>query len=461
MIVKSILDTDLYKFTTSYAYMKLFPQARGTFEFFDRDLTEYPEDFVQKVYLELSNLGMLRLTNSELDYMTSNCRFVPQVYWEWLYSFRFNSGKVQVWLDDKKHLHITVTDYLYKVTLYEVPILAIISELRNRVLGNNCDMSEVIKKLEPKLRLSNVAGIKFSEFGTRRRFSYNVQDEVVSAIKEGSIYCTGTSNCYLAMKYEMPMMGTHPHEWFMFHGAMYGYKQANYMALENWVNVYDGDLGIALSDTYTSEVFMKNLSRKQAKLFDGVRCDSGDEFKFINSMIARYKELGVDPTTKTIVFSNALDFDPIQDLWKTEVYGLANYLQDHYKSKALEALRNDYKETCDNYKAMSCAIYNSCKLVPTDGLGISNSDLDQIGAKDYATVDDILSRFIPFENFRKSYDSAGQIMHPHDEMAESDCWSQLCARHGEDVVNKVWSRHLASEFKRKKAPIYISRELYE
>ena len=155
------------------------------------------------------------------------------------------------------------------------------------------------------------------------------------------------------------------------------------------------------------------------------------------------------------------DFDPIQDLWKTEVYGLANYLQDHYKSKALEALRNDYKETCDNYKAMSCAIYNSCKLVPTDGLGISNSDLDQIGAKDYATVDDILSRFIPFEDFRKSYDSAGQIMHPHDEMAESDCWSQLCAKHGEDVANKVWSRHLASEFKRKKAPIYIPRKEYE
>lgn len=143
---------------------------------------------------------MLRLTNSELDYMTSNCRFVPQVYWEWLYSFRFNSGKVQVWLDDKKHLHITVTDYLYKVTLYEVPILAIISELRNRVLGNNCDMSEVIKKLEPKLRLSNVAGIKFSEFGTRRRFSYNVQDEVVSAIKEGSIYCTGFKPANIVMK---------------------------------------------------------------------------------------------------------------------------------------------------------------------------------------------------------------------------------------------------------------------
>ena len=152
------------------------------------------------------------------------------------------------------------------------------------------------------------------------------------------------------------------------------------------------------------------------------------------------------------------DFDPIQDLWKTEVYGLANYLRNRYKSKALEALHNDYKETCDKYRAMSYAVYSSCKLIPTDGLGISNSDLEQIGAKSYDEVDDILSRYIPFKEYRQKH---GEPLHPHDEMAESDCWSQLCARHGEDVVNKVWSRHLASEFKRKKAPIYISRELYE
>ena len=152
------------------------------------------------------------------------------------------------------------------------------------------------------------------------------------------------------------------------------------------------------------------------------------------------------------------DFDPIQDLWKTEVYGLANYLRDRYKSKALEALHNDYKETCDKYRAMSYAVYSSCKLIPTDGLGISNSDLEQIGAKSYDEDDDILSRYIPFNEYRQKH---GELLHPHDEMAESDCWSQLCVRHGEDVVNKVWSRHLASEFKRKKAPIYISRELYE
>lgn len=152
------------------------------------------------------------------------------------------------------------------------------------------------------------------------------------------------------------------------------------------------------------------------------------------------------------------DFDPIQDLWKTEVYGLANYLRDRYKSKALEALHNDYKETCDKYRAMSYAVYSSCKLIPTDGLGISNSDLEQIGAKSYDEVDDILSRYIPFKEYRQKH---GEPLHPHDEMAESDCWSQLCVRHGEDVVNKVWSRHLASEFKRKKAPIYIPRKEYE
>ena len=156
----------------------------------------------------------------------------------------------------------------------------------------------------------------FSEFGTRRRFSYEVQDLVLDYLKKNARFCSGTSNCYLAMKYQMRMMGTHPHEWFMFHGAQFGYKHANYMALENWVNVYDGDLGTALSDTYTSDSFLSNFSRKQAKLFDGVRCDSGDEFEFIDRLVERYRELGIDPTTKTIIFSNALDFEKALRIFK-------------------------------------------------------------------------------------------------------------------------------------------------
>ena len=138
------------------------------------------------------------------------------------------------------------------------------------------------------------------------------------------------------------------------------------------------------------------------------------------------------------------DFDPIQDLWKTEVYGLANYLRDRYKSKALEALHNDYKETCDKYRAMSYALYSSCKLIPTDGLGISNSDLEQIGARTYYDVDRVLQTLICKAS-------------PENDKLQDSLEQEL----GREVVHKIIKRHTASEFKRKKAPIYISRELYE
>lgn len=308
MMIHTILDTDLYKFTTSYAYIKLFPYAMGTFSFKDRDETVYTEVFLSKLKAEVANLANVALTDKELEYMTRNCRFLPQVYWEWLSSFRFQPEKIDIYLDKEHHLNIEITDYLYKSTLYEVPLLAIVSEIKNQTQGNVANPEEIICKLSEKVVLSNEHQLSFSEFGTRRRFSFDVQDRVISYLKKSAHYCTGTSNCYFAMKYKMKMMGTHPHEWFMFHGAQFGYKHANYMALENWVNVYDGDLGIALSDTYTSDIFLANLSRKQAKLFDGVRCDSGNELEFIDKLTARYKELGIDSTTKTIVFSNALDF---------------------------------------------------------------------------------------------------------------------------------------------------------
>lgn len=307
-MIHTILDTDLYKFTTSYAYIKLFPYAIGTFSFKDRDETVYTEAFLSKLKVEVANLAKVTLADKELEYMTRNCRFLPPVYWEWLSSFRFQPEKIDIYLDEEHHLNIEITDYLYKSTLYEVPLLAIVSEIKNQTQGNVANPEEIICKLSEKVVLSNEHQLSFSEFGTRRRFSFDVQDRVISYLKKSAHYCTGTSNCYFAMKYEMKMMGTHPHEWFMFHGAQFGYKHANYMALENWVNVYDGDLGIALSDTYTSDIFLTNLSRKQAKLFDGVRCDSGNELEFIDKLTARYKELGIDSTTKTIVFSNALDF---------------------------------------------------------------------------------------------------------------------------------------------------------
>lgn len=308
-MIHTILDTDLYKFTTSYAYIKLFPYAVGTFSFKDRDETAYTDEFLRELKGAVAGLEQVRLTDEELEYMTRHCRFLPRVYFEWLSSFRFRPDKIEIILDAERHLSIEITDFLYKATLYEVPLLALVSEIKNRVLGYTVHPEDMITRLSGKIGLSNEHRLFFSEFGTRRRFSCAVQDKVIAYLKQASRYCTGTSNCHFAMKYDMKMMGTHPHEWFMFHGAQFGYKHANYMALENWVNVYDGDLGIALSDTYTSDVFLTNLSRKQAKLFDGVRCDSGDEFLFTDKLVARYRDLGVDPTTKTIIFSNALDFD--------------------------------------------------------------------------------------------------------------------------------------------------------
>lgn len=314
MIIKSILDTDLYKFTTSYAYIKLFPSAVGTFRFTDRDETVYSEEFIDRLKQEISLLAEVKLTTQEREAMIANCRFVPCVYWEWLSAFRFDPARITLGLDANGHLHLEVTDLLYKATLYEVPLLALISEVRNRYHHHAVDSSKMIQQLNTKIALSNSNQLTFSEFGTRRRFSYDVQETVIAHLKQEATYCNGTSNCYLALKYDLKMMGTHPHEWFMFHGAQFGYKHANYMALENWVNVYDGDLGIALSDTYTTDLFLSNLSRKQAKLFDGVRCDSGNEYAFIDKLIARYNGFGIDATTKIIIFSNGLDFKKALDI---------------------------------------------------------------------------------------------------------------------------------------------------
>lgn len=314
MYIRSILDTDLYKFTTSYAYMKLYPDAEGEFEFCDRENTVYDEDFLNLIGMEFAALGDLSLSTKEFEFACNNIRFIPMAYWEWLRGFQFDFGKIKFHLDEKGHLHINVTDKLYKVTLYETPILAIVSEARNKWLGYNLNREEIQKRLEEKIAISNQHQLLFSEFGMRRRFSRFVQDLVCSILKEKATYCTGTSNVYMAMKHGMKVIGTHPHEWFMFHGAEFGYKRANYLALENWVNVYDGDLGIALSDTYTTKVFLQNFSRKHAKLFDGVRHDSGDPYKFVMNVIQRYKDLGIDPTTKTIVFSNALDFPTYKEI---------------------------------------------------------------------------------------------------------------------------------------------------
>ena len=308
-MILSILDTDLYKFSTSNAYFQLYPLAEGTFKFNDRAAEVYDTTFLSALKEEFKSLERLRLSDAEFNYVTSKIRYISHNYWEWLRGFNFEADKIEAGLDSEGHLRIEVTDFLYKVTLYEVPILAIVAELRNRVKGVQVDTAKALAVLDAKLEIANENKLLFSEFGTRRRFSSVLHDEIVRELKEKCPkYCAGTSNVYFAMKYDMTPIGTFPHEWVMFHSGVFGYKRANYLSLEDWIKVYDGALGTALIDTFTTRSFLRTLTMKQAKLLDGFRQDSGDEKEVGDAIIERLKEFGINPASKVIVFSNALNF---------------------------------------------------------------------------------------------------------------------------------------------------------
>jgi nicotinate phosphoribosyltransferase len=160
-------------------------------------------------------------------------------------------------------------------------------------------------------------GTTVADFGTRRRHSYKTHKVVVETLKKASIKCfVGSSNVHLALINGVKPIGTHAHEWFMFHAAQYGYKMANLKGLENWVNVYQGDLGIALSDTFTTESFFRQFNKMFSKLFDGVRQDSGDPISFADKTINHYKQNGIDPLSKTIIFSDSLNYDKVEEITK-------------------------------------------------------------------------------------------------------------------------------------------------
>ncbi len=314
-MIQSILDTDLYKFSTSHAYFRLYPLAEGTFKFNDRAAEHYEPAFLEALKAEFEALGRLSLGEDEFAYLTEHVRYIGRNYWEWLRGFRFEADKIEARLDERGGLQIEVTDLLYKVTLYEVPILAIVAELRNRFKGVQADEKRALEQLDAKIDIANGEQIFFSEFGTRRRFSYNLHEKVVARLKERCPkYCSGTSNVYLAKKYGLTPVGTFPHEWMMFHSGVFGYKRANYLGLEDWIKVYDGALGTALIDTFTTKSFLRTLTLKQAKLLDGFRQDSGDEREIGEMIIARLEEFGIDPRTKLLVFSNALTFEKYADV---------------------------------------------------------------------------------------------------------------------------------------------------
>ena len=319
MIIGSILENDLYKFSMSYYYQVHYPNALGTFTFHDRNNTEYSDEFLVALKLEFANLASLSLQRSEFDWAIKIINYIPRCFWEWLCYFRFEPEKINAWLDEEHHLHIEVTEAMYKVTFYEIPILAIVSELYHRFIGDGYQTRKeleavMIPKLEKKAAIASLHNLYFADFGMRRRFNTLSEEIVIDYMKVHSPTFTGTSTVSLAMKYNIKPIGTMAHECFMFQAAVHTPKEANYEVMERWVEVYDGNLGTVLTDTYTVDVFLRNFSMKLAKLYDGVRHDSGDPKQFGDRIIEKYMSYGIDPMSKTIVFSDGLDFETAADI---------------------------------------------------------------------------------------------------------------------------------------------------
>jgi len=308
-IIKSILDNDLYKFSMQYAVIKLFPRAKVRYTFILRSKVGFPENFAKELREQIQAMAELRLTPEERKFFSEKCSYIDPTFFHFLSGYRYDPSEVGV-IQNGEELHVSIEGYWHTTILWEVPILALISELffklSKQPISSPGDREANNQK---KAAIFNYSNVKVADFGTRRRYSFQVQAEMVrdlsSRMTKGLF--VGTSNVYLAFLGNLTPIGTEAHEWFMFHGAKYGFQQANELGLQHWAHVYNGDLGTALCDTYTTDAFLKSFNKKYSKLYDGVRQDSGDVYEFAEKMIAHYKKLGIDPLSKTIVFSDSLD----------------------------------------------------------------------------------------------------------------------------------------------------------
>lgn len=314
-IIQHLTDNDLYTFSVCYFYLHTFPRAWGRYAFIDRNNGVYPPGFAEKVREQITLMERVRISDEEIAFMRRKCYFMPLWFYTFLKGYCFNADEVDVRQDSDGRLHIEIEGLLWKTVFWEVPILAIISELRHALNGDTARYghdAEYGRSLEKgKTLIGN--GLLFSEFGTRRRFSFAHQDMVIGSLidanmrktREAGVF-TGTSNVYLAMKHGVTPTGTMSHQVISFCGAVFGYKEANFLAMERWQEAFDSDLGIFLYDTYGWNAFQENFSKKYAKLFDGLRVDSGNNFAAVDKICAKYRELGINPQTKALTFSNAL-----------------------------------------------------------------------------------------------------------------------------------------------------------
>lgn len=323
-IINSLLDTDFYKLTMAQAVLHKYPAVTVRYKFECRNGKKI--SFIDEINAELDHLCSLRFTAEEIKYL-STITFFKADFIDYLRLFQLNRDYIDAYLENNQ-LRIDIKGPWISTILFEVPVLAIVSEVYSR---NQTDDEEAIKigtaNLKKKIRYltdllktGQIPGFKFAEFGTRRRYSASWQDRLIDVLRNRfrpHIFI-GTTNVGLAMKHKLKPIGTMSHEWLMAHQQLgVRFADSQTAALDNWAQEYRGHMGIALSDVVGFKAFLRDFDLYFAKLFDGCRHDSGDPVSWCVKLIEHYDKLGIDPLTKSAIFSESVNFESAVELHQT------------------------------------------------------------------------------------------------------------------------------------------------
>lgn len=350
-IIKSLLDTDLYKLTMMQAVFHQQPTVMVKYEFKCRNKGIDFRPHLDFIKAEIEAFRKLRFQPEEISFVKSLGHF-KEDYLNYLFIYRNDANNINVYIDKGGELCIDVSGTWLNTILAEVPILAVVNEIYftsgKTQAQIDAETKIAIERLMVKIgnlqrdSVLTTDFVKIMEFGTRRRRSHVHQDNVIGLLLEHvPANIIGTSNVYFAMKHNIPCKGTHAHEWFMAHQALVRLKDFQKVALQRWQDEYPGSLGIALADTLGFEAFLNDFNLYFAKLYDGIRQDSGDPIDVYKRMVAHYIKLGIDPKTKTIIFSDGLTIDSAIELKKqtpqmNALFGIGTSLTNDFGDEALQ-----------------------------------------------------------------------------------------------------------------------------
>ncbi|HAS7000590.1 TPA: nicotinate phosphoribosyltransferase [Vibrio parahaemolyticus] len=325
-IIQSALDFDVYKVNMMSAVAALYPDAMVSYKFIVRSEEDLSE-LLPEVKAEVLKLQDVRFTEDEIAYMKRVAPYLKPEFVEALRHFRFNpqsdaSFHNKTMSDGSSQLRITINGLWKETILYETIIMSIVSEVRSRQRWSDIPFEQFQTVLEDKVRYlkaelerRNITNFKFADMSTRRRFSFQAQRTMLEYLSKELPQClTGTSNYHLARELDLTPIGTVAHEWFMGHQALVNVRDSQKIALQRWQKMFNGALGIALTDTIGIDAFLKDFDGELSNAYVGVRHDSGCPFTWGEKMIAHYESLGIDPMTKTLVFTDGLNFEQALDI---------------------------------------------------------------------------------------------------------------------------------------------------